>query len=182
MTDPVAVPVLVPVDRTRDFNLALGALVAGNQPRDPAGGSNADEWQKMSVVLATEHVARFYAAFGAWTAAVTTAAGKPALFDAQKLTQVWDALPRRELKFLSLCSDNFGRSVGWPELKRKLGLAGKPSLTRDLPQLAQSCTNPVLAFPIVQDGEGDDAVFTLPAALVDAVRALRRTGKLSATA
>lgn len=182
MRDPVTVAVLVPADRTRDFDTALGALVSGDQPPAPEGGSSGKSWQEVSVVLTTESVASFYAAFGEWVKLATKQAAPLAAFDASHLKTLWNTLPQRELKLLSLCSDNFGRSVGWPEVKRKLGLAGKPSLTRDLPQLAQFCKHSKIAFPVLQDGEGDDAVFSLTEALVNCVQLLRRTGPLSATA
>lgn len=137
--------------------------------------SSTSSWQEVTVPVRDSEVAQFFASFGAWLGQATAAApaSLPELTP-EALKALWiEKLPPVEKEILCLLSDDYGRPVGWPELKRKLLLAGKPSLSRDFPVLTKACAGPPPAmFPVRQEGKDDDAVFWLPAELGDAVRAI----------
>jgi hypothetical protein len=174
MATYVEVKVQVPADRVGEFQKAVGPFTAGQEMPPATPGSLGTSWQQLAVPVKESSVPAFLRAFAAWldqaTAPVATQP-PPDLTPATLTKLVREVLPAYEGEFLRLLSDDSGRPVGWAELKRKLALAGKPSLRRDLPKLTQACGGPQPAkFPVRQEGEGDDAVFWLPPELVDAVR------------
>jgi hypothetical protein len=165
----VDVTVQVPADHVRDFEVALGALVTNRKAPDAESGAVVGAWQAVTVSVTAPSVPAFYDAFGEWLSTTTQAVKLLDDLTADEMSKHWRALPPAERAFLLLLSDGRGRSVGWPELKTKFHLSGKPSLTRDLPVLTAVCVTPPRRFPVDQDGTGDDTVFTLRPGLVDAI-------------
>lgn len=172
-TTYLQVSVLVPADRVAEFQRALGALITGEATPGGTPGSSGSEWRKVSVPIRESSIPAFFSGFGAWLSEATSPAPSPELveFTPEAMGSAYLELNRHERELLLLLSDDRGRPVGWPELKRKLLLSGKPSLTRDFPLLAKACEGPPRRkFPVHQDGNEDEAVFTLPSDLVTAVR------------
>jgi hypothetical protein len=168
----VDVEVLVPEDRLAAFQIAIGAFAERHVLPKPPAGASAATWRPVKLALAADTVTSFYGEFAGWLRHATAGAPKvdPPDLDAATFGDVWDRLyPRHEREALRLLADDFGRTVGWPELKTKLGLSGDPALPRDLPVLAALCAAANRRFPIRQDGTADLAVFSLPAALIDLV-------------
>jgi hypothetical protein len=170
-----AVDVLVPDDRVREFQIALGAFANGQTMPVPTPGSAAAKWQVVSLQVNDDRIAAFYASFATWLQAATEQGSPPpAELDPGELTaELFDQLPKMERDFLRLLADDRGRVVGWSELKLKCGLAGPPSLSRALPQFSKQCADRGRSVPVRQELKDDDAVFTLRPELVATVRSFK---------
>ena len=157
------VEVLVPADRAGHFQAALADYFNdGSFPQGVAGSAGGD-WHHLVLRLPRRRVAQFYRGFSQWLLASLAEAEPQGLSDlsADELGQAWDVLSTYEREWLRLLSDDWGRPVGWPELKHKLALSGSASPARDLPLLAAECARLERALPVRQTGSGDEAVFHL---------------------
>lgn len=157
------VEVLVPEDRAGHFQEALAEYFASGVFPQGAAGSTGDQWQHVALRLPRRRVAHFYRGFSHWLMASLAEAGQQSLPDlsAAELRQTWEVLSTYEREWLRLLSDDWGRPVGWPEMKHKLALSGPPCPARDLPFLAAQCAHLARALPVRQTGSGDEAVFHL---------------------
>lgn len=173
MASYLEVHVLVPTDRISEFQRALASFTAADAIPAATPGSSGSPWRQVTVPVTDLSLPAFFSSFGAWLGqamAPATVVSGPDL-TSENLAALFPSLPWAERELLLLLSDDFGRPVGWGELKRKLLLSGKPCLSRDFPVLTQGCAGPpAVSFPVRQHGTGDDAVFSLPPELVDVVR------------
>lgn len=161
----VNVSVLVPADRIGAFQVALGTFCASKSFPIGSAGSTGDEWRRLSAEVDQNDVAAFYQEFARWLGEATTAEPDLDDLDEATLAACWDLLPAYEQEFLRLLADDFGRPVGWVELRDKLGLAGEPDLARDLPVLAAALGDQ-RRMPVRVEGD----VLWLRSELVDLVR------------
>lgn len=159
------VSVLVPADRIGAFQVALGTFCASKSFPIGSAGSTGDEWRRVSAEISPDDVGAFYREFARWLGETTTAEPDLPDLDQAILAACWDQLPAYEQEFLRLLADDFGRPVGWVELRDKLGLAGEPDLARDLPVLTAALDDG-RRMPVRVEGD----VLWLPSELVDLVR------------
>lgn len=172
----VEVTVLVPGDRLAAFQAAMGAYATGGPLPAATPGSTGADWHEATVRVDAVRVADLYSEFGAWLSEATRPdpTPEPSDLDRAGFLAVWDVLPDHEQEMLRLLADDHGRAAGWLELREKLALPGRPSLERDLANLAAACTAAHRRLPVRQEGSGEDAVMFLTVDLVGHVRAAVR--------